>query len=174
MRRSLEWIAVAALVGGCAGDGPLASATNGKATNADLIEAAATLPAANFNVTAPECTATGATTPDFNCPIDPTVIHFRIQVLNSATGEPVKRGTVIFMACYNVDGPAPSTACTNLDGHWSKIRVKVDPATGTAQEALRVSSGSTFGWTWEYLAQGSGVKSATMPDYIDFYGVPVP
>lgn len=77
-----------------------------------------------------------------------------------SSGNPAKRGSVIFQDCSLKGVPAPSAACVSGSGTWSHIiTLSVDQFGNAAVDFGFVSHPRTIGFRFEYIGQGSGIAN---------------
>jgi hypothetical protein len=90
--------------------------------------------------------------------------------VEDASGNPATSGTAFFQYCALQQVPAPSAECDSGSGHWVFwVRagiIHTDPPGPNEGHALAVydlapPSGTTIGFRFRYLGQGSGIANET-------------
>lgn len=160
MKRWMPWLIIAVGGAACGEAGP-ASPTLPQEVARDVVVQAAPRAEAGFEVEVLTCVPDVSSSELHLYYVDCAPnqnVELLVRVMNLTTGLSVERGTLVFYACRDRDGnPMPAESCEIGVGHWMRTyRHRVDE-TGQAGALFTLEPGSTWGWTWDYLGQGSGV-----------------
>jgi hypothetical protein len=94
-----------------------------------------------------------------------------------ASGSPATSGAAAFYYCSLQGNPAPSEACLSGSGHWLRYGsagfIHTDPPGPKEGHALleytqSPPSGTTIGFRFRYVGQGSGIANAWSDNVADY------